>query len=305
MPRHLNLRQIEAFKAVMEYETVSRGAEMLNITQPAMSKLIAHLEYATGLKLFDRVKGRLAPTAHALRLYEETARIFAGVRQVETAVEVIRREDQGQLAVGVTPALSGSFIQRAISGFLTQNPKVFCSVQSLASQGIVDWLVRGKLDIGLVSASIDNPYFMFESLMEQPLVCVMPLNHPLADKRRIKPGDLDQQSLITFNPESYARRRIERVLEAHDSHPEIVLVANVENTICEFVSAGLGISLVHPLMVSGLEDRLAVRPFEPDIMFSFQICRSVDTRNAQLVKAFADELRATSDQIMLSILSDS
>lgn len=304
MPRHLNLRQIEAFKAVMEHGTVSRGAEMLNITQPAMSKLIAHLEFDTGLKLFDRLKGRLAPTDHALRLYEETARIFAGVRQVENAVEAIRREEQGRLAIGVTPALAGSFIQRAISGFLGKHPKVFCSVQSLGSQWIVDWLVRGKLDIGLVSASINNPYFMFESLMEQPLVCVMPLRHPLADKRRIRPRDLDQQPLVTFNPESYARRRIEKVLEDHDSRPNIVLIANVENTICEFVSAGLGISLVHPLMVAGLEDRLAVRPFEPEIMFNFQICRSIDTRNAQLAKAFAEELRSTSEQIMLSILSE-
>src|SRR4051812_8483162 len=62
MRRHLNLRQIEAFRAVIENGTVSRAAEMLHISQPAMSKLIAHLEADTGLKLFDRVKGRLAPT---------------------------------------------------------------------------------------------------------------------------------------------------------------------------------------------------------------------------------------------------
>jgi DNA-binding transcriptional LysR family regulator len=70
--RQLNLRQVEAFKAVIEYGTVSRAAEMMNVSQPAMSKLIAHLEEDTGLRLFDRVKGRLVPTRRGMRLYEES-----------------------------------------------------------------------------------------------------------------------------------------------------------------------------------------------------------------------------------------
>ena len=81
MVRQLNLRQVEAFKAVIEYGTVSRAAEMMNVSQPATSKLIAHLEEDTGLRLFDRVKGRLVPTRHGMRLFEEIDRIFAGVRK--------------------------------------------------------------------------------------------------------------------------------------------------------------------------------------------------------------------------------
>lgn len=118
MPRPLNLRQIEAFKAVMELGTISRAAETLNISQPAMSKLVAHLEADTGLRLFDRVKGRLAPTEHATRLHEEVGRIFSGVRQVESAIDALRRETQRRLMIGAMPALAGSFIQRATTSFL-------------------------------------------------------------------------------------------------------------------------------------------------------------------------------------------
>src|SRR6185312_6541071 len=155
--RPINLRQIEAFKAVIENGTISRAALMLHISQPAMSKLIAHMEADTGLRLFDRLKGRVAPTEQAMRLYEEVDRIFAGVRQVANAVDAIRREAQGRLAVGVMPALAGSFIQRATSGFLQSHPNVFCLVQSLSSQWVVDRMVMKKLDFGVVSAGIDNP----------------------------------------------------------------------------------------------------------------------------------------------------
>src|ERR1700720_690729 len=103
MPRHINLRQVEAFKAVIENGTISRAAEILHVSQPAMSKLIAHFEFDTGLKIFDRHKGRLAPTENGMRLYNEIDRIFAGIRQVENAVDVIRREEQGRISIGVLP----------------------------------------------------------------------------------------------------------------------------------------------------------------------------------------------------------
>jgi DNA-binding transcriptional LysR family regulator len=303
MPRPLNLRQVEAFKAVIESGTVSRAALILNVSQPAMSKLIAHLEEDTGLKLFDRVKGRLAPTERGMRLYEEIDRIFAGLRQVENAVDVIRREEQGQLLVGVMPALSGSFIQQATMNLLKQRPNVFCSVQSRSSQWIVDWLVTRKLDVGLISSRIDNPYIATEPLMEHPLVFIMPRGHPLARKSLIRPDDLHDVPFISFARESYTGQRIRPVLEAYGVRTNVVLVASVSPTLCEFVAAGLGVSLVHPLMISGMQDRLAVRRFEPEVQLDFQLCRIRDSRNADLVDAFVQEARATAERISRTMLS--
>lgn len=302
MPRHVTLRQIEAFKALMEGGTVSRGAELLNITQPSMSKLITHLEFDAGLKLFDRVKGRLAPTEHAMRLHEEVERIFTGVHQVENALDAMRRQQQGRLAVGVMPALSGGFIQTVTTGFLKHRRSVFCSVQSLSSQWIVDRIVARKLDVGLVSARIDNPYVTLEPLMEHPLVCVMPLDHPLSAKRHIKPRDLDGIPFVSFNPETFAGLHVEEMFRASGFTPEVVLVANVGPSVCEFVAAGHGVSLVHPLMMHGMQHRLAVRPFKPDILFNFQLCHSPDTRNVDLVKAFIKQVRATAEEITASTL---
>lgn len=303
MPRHVNLRQIEAFKAVIENGTISRAAIVLNISQPAMSKLIAHLEFDTKLRLFDRVKGRLAPSEHGMRLYEEVGRIFAGVRQVENAVEAIRREEQGRLAIGVLPALATSFIQRATTDFLKERPSIFCTVQSLASQWVVDWLIARKLDVGLVSARVDNPYVTLEPLMEQPLVCIMPRDHPLAEKEHLEPPDLDGEPFVAFHSDIYVSHLVSEMFEASRIAPRTVLMANNALTVCEFVAAGLGVSLVHPLMVSGLETRLAVRPFEPAMPYGFQLCRSADSRNAHIVDAFVDRLRDKAAAISRSMLA--
>ncbi|PTM41440.1 LysR substrate-binding domain-containing protein [Bosea sp. 124] len=303
MVRRLNLRQVEAFKAVIEFGTVSRAAEIMNISQPAMSKLIAHLEEDTGLRLFDRVKGRLAPTRRGMRLYEEIDRIFAGVRQVENAVEAIRRDEQSRLLIGVMPALSGSFIQQATSRFLASQPNVFCSVQSRSSQWIADGLVTRKLDVGLIIAPIDNPYIVAEPLMAHPVVCILPLDHPLTANSVITPGDLDGVPFVSFDPESHTSRRVAQVLDAHGVAPNVVMVVNVSPTLCEFVAAGVGVSLVHPLIVGSLRDKVAIRRFEPTLQFDFQICRIRDSRNARLVDAFLDGARQAASEISRTILT--
>lgn len=303
MARRLNLRQVEAFKAVIEHGTVSRAAEVMNVSQPAISKLVAHLEDDTGLRLFERVKGRLAPTPYGMRLYAEIERIFAGLRQVENAVDAIRRDEQGRLLIGVMPALSGSFIERSTTAFLARQPGVFCSVQSRSSQWITEGLVTRKLDVGLVIAPIDNPYVVTEPMMGHPVVFIAPPDHPLADKPVIRPEDLVGQPFISFDPESHTSQRVSATLTAHGVTPNTVMVVNVSPTLCEFVASGAGVSLVHPLIVGGLRDRLAIRRFEPTIQLDFYLCRIRDSRNARLVDSFMEATREVAAGISRSMPS--
>lgn len=302
MPRKVNLRQVEAFKAVIENCTISRAAEILHISQPAMSKQIAFLELDTGLKLFDRHKGRLAPTENGMRLYNEIDRIFAGLRQVDNAVEALRREEQGRISIAVLPALAGSFIQRATTGFLKDNANVFCTIQSRSSWGIVDWIATRKVDVGLVDGGFRNPYVTLEPLMEIPMVCVMPLDHPLTAKTSIEPQDLDQTPYVSFPRDTDVGHRLDSLFDSQGVRPQFVITANLVLTACEFVSAGAGVSLVHPLLLSEFSNRLAVRRFKPAVFDDLAICRSTESRNKQLVDAFVEKVRATAEAVSNELL---
>ena len=86
-------------RALVEHGTVSSAAAALNVSQPAMSKSLAQLEADSGLRLFDRVKGRLAPTEQGMRLYAEIDRIFSGLQQVENAIDAKVRAFEAKLEV--------------------------------------------------------------------------------------------------------------------------------------------------------------------------------------------------------------
>lgn len=286
MKRHLNLRQVEAFKAVIEQGTVSRAAEVLFVSQPAVSKLLAHLEDETGLVLFERVRGKLAPTQQGMRLYGEIDRIFAGVRQVEQAVESIRRDERRQLTVGVLPALSVSYIRRVTMDFLKHHPDVRVSIQIAGSMYLAESLIARKIDVGLVSGLVDNPYIDREPLMEHSLVCALPPAHPLCKKKLIRLKDLEDVPFVTFSTKSQTRQLVDTLFNSHGIRLNVVLEADYAPTVCEFISSGLGVSLIHPLFADGSQERMVLRRFKPDVAFDFGLCRIPATRNAGLIDDF-------------------
>lgn len=289
-----SLRQIEALIAFVDAGTVSRAAEALRISQPAASKLLGTLEMDTELQLFERDGRRLALTPQGMRLYEEIDRVFAGVQQIARAVDAIRREERGRLLIGVLPALSGPLIRQAVSGFLERHPEVYVSVLERSSQFISDWLMRGQLDVGIISNYTNENRISSEPLSVEPLVCVVPAGHRLAELTTVQIEDLKDENFVAFSPRNIIRLQIDKVFESHGVSPRIVLDADTARNACEFVAAGLGITIVHPLTVAkALRDQIAILPLLPATRIGFHVCHLRECRNMALVEAFCAEVKET------------
>ncbi|MDQ2185222.1 LysR substrate-binding domain-containing protein [Alcaligenaceae bacterium A4P071] len=302
MKRPLNLRQIEAFKAVIEHGSVSRAAQSLFVSQPAVSKLLTHLEEETGLSLFDRTRGKLLPTYHSKLLYESIERVFSGLQQIEQSVDAIRRDEQRSLRVGVMPALSGSFIRRVTTRFLEQHPGVRVSIETRGSRFVADWLVARKIDVGLIVHEMYGAHVNGERLIQSPLVCAMHPNHALANKRVIRPRDLDGVPFVAFSPESQSYQLTTAAFHAAGARLNIVLDCSTAPGVCEFVADGLGVSLIHPLFAHGMQARLKLRRFDPELLFDFYICRSQAVRNSALTEAFIAQAREVATELCFGSL---
>ncbi|WP_294929863.1 LysR substrate-binding domain-containing protein [uncultured Paracoccus sp.] len=291
--RQPTLRQIEVFKAVIETGTVSRAAETLHMSQPAASKLLSNLEADTGINLFERRRGLLIPTERGQRFYEEVDRIFSGLDQIAMAVENLRSEEHGRLTIGVLPALSGRFISTVIRSFAQAQPDVFISLHARSSQFLIDWMRSGKVDVCVVTGRVDDPHIQTEPILTMPMACMLPLDHPLAERPSISVADMVDEPLIAFMHSSYTRLRLERAFEAENRMPRVVTEATTAQNVCELVAAGMGIALVHPVYAETVEGRVVMRPFAPPNVLDFQLCRLRHGRNRRLVTAFVDTVRAT------------
>lgn len=300
-----SLRQIEAFRAVVETGTVSRAADLLRISQPAASKLINYLEADTGLQLFDRDSGRLVLTERGSRLYQEIDRVFSGVDQIALIVESIRREERGRIKVGVMPGLSGSFIARVVKEFSIAHPQVMVSVEERGSQYLGDWLISGQLDVGIVTNVVEQSHLESSDLCDAPFVCILPKNHPLGDKKQIAPSDLTKDAFIAFSSTGMTARRIEEALASEGVRLPAAFEAATTSTICGMVAHGLGCSIVHPALLAGVKDEILVRPFQPTIESSYLICRPKTARHIGLVTAFVHHAKLVASATISEIMQQS
>jgi DNA-binding transcriptional LysR family regulator len=302
----MNLRQIEAFKAVIDTGTVTQAAARLRVSQPAASKLIRAFELASGLTLFVRDKGRLNPTVEARLLYEEVDRVFQGSERIRRAAEEIRSLQRGSLAVGVMPALSVGFAQDVLARMGLKHPGAAVSIQARDTPRLVEQLVTHQIDLFYSAHEIEHPEIILESLCRLPLVCILPLEHPLARRRLIRPADLASEPFAALRRESITRSRIDEVFSRARIKPRIALESPMAPSLCAFVARGLGVSVVDPLYVGAFESALAVRPFAPTVHSEIYIARPRLRRLSAAAAAFATASRDhVADFQRRSSLSDS
>jgi DNA-binding transcriptional LysR family regulator len=110
---------------------------------------------------------------------------------------------------------------------------------------------------------------------------------------------------VSFPLDSHVGHQVDALFESNGVKPQIVLIGNFVLTVCEFVAAGLGVSLVHPILVSEFRHRLAVRRFKPDVFDSVALCRSADSRNDQLVDILVQKFRETANEVSREMLNSS
>lgn len=299
MLRSPTLRQIEAFKAVIERGTVSGAAAVLNLSQPAVSKMLANLELDIDIELFERVRGRLVPTERAMRLYQEVDRIFGGLRQVEQAITDIRREEDGQINLGVIPGLSGPFLARVVTGFALRRPNVQVKIHSRESHQLLDWLRAGQLDIAVVNAAADAPGVRFADFMRADLRCMVPLDHPLAFHTEVGIEDIAPYDIIAFQPNSASRGQMDGLFSRAGLRPKIRFEATTAHDVISLVGAGLGIALAHPAFRAIAAESVRAVALRPVVPLSFQLCTQASGRRKKLVEDFASEIGTVAEEIAL------
>ncbi len=288
----MNIRQTEAFKAVMEKGTVSQAADALGISQPAVSKLIAAFELSAGFVVFERVRGRLNPTPEAKLLYHEVERIFSGIDEIGRAAADIRDRRQGRLEIGVLPALTAGFIQKVIVDFLEGRPKVTVSMQARTSQKILEAVAVRKLDLGITLSPPDYPGVRSDFLHRARGVCIIPRNHLLASKDKISPTDLDGEPFISLSPLDGSRQRVNSSFEQSGARPDMRIETPMAASACAFVAQGAGVSIVDPFSPQAFPpDSIAIKHYEREVNFDYFLTLPENDRPSALVQEFNTTLQ--------------
>ncbi len=283
-----NIRQMEAFRAVIKHGSVSRAANSLFITQSAVSKLISALEVDVELTLFERRSGRLQPTPAALKLYEHSDRVFTELSQLGREIKLLKNEGPRVFSIGLLPVLASRYSAEVCKAFRERHPTVHLSLMTGNSAIIKDLLISRKLDVGIISTPINHPAFVSESVLGSSLVCVMPQDHPLTSKEVIHVQDLHQFEFVDYNPNDQCSAVQSKIFDQFNCRPKLTINATTASLVMNLVESGFGVGLVHPATAYWRKTALCIKPFLPQTPISYYFCHDQNLHNADLIQSFTE-----------------
>jgi DNA-binding transcriptional LysR family regulator len=292
----LDVRRMRVLREVAVKGSFSAAAESLSFTQSAVSQQIAALEREAGTTLVQRsARGvRLTEAGEAVVRHAEA--IMARLAEAEAELEAIAGLRGGRLRMAAFESAGSSLMPLAIAAFRAEHPAVELSMSMAEPEDCVPQLRSGELDLGIVfESAVKHADDGIERvhLLEDPMYLVLPRDHPLANRRRVRLADLAGEAWIGGQPDCECNRLISRACAVAGYEPRIAFETDDYTAMQGFVAAGVGVSLIAELGLTTVRDDIVVRDL------------GRDTPVRQIYAAtLADGYRSPATQAMLEILRD-
>ncbi len=238
--------RLAQFAAVARHEHVTRAAGELGIPQSTLSRAITRLESDLGVALFAR-RGRTVSLTPAGRTFLASAeRALAAVEQAAESVRADADPAKGKVAFGFLHTLGWETVPGLIRAFRADHPGVRFALVQNYGEAMLERLRAGDLDLCLTSPVPDAPDLVSRRLDEQRLRLVVPDDHPLASRRRVRLSEAADEHFVTLE-RGYGMRRILEALCAEAGFtPRVAFEGEEAETIRGLVAAGLGVALLPP-----------------------------------------------------------
>lgn len=275
---HIDVKLLEAFRAVVENTSVTGAAQVLGVTQPAVSAQISRLEAQVGFVLFERTGGRLKVSAEGRRFYEEVRAVLGGLDKLGDIATTIRSGETESLVIASHPGGSTALLPTVMPALLAKRPGVRARMIHRTSEEVAAVFEAGGADVAIcewpVSVS-DAPVKRYRL----PCVAILPRDHPLATQNRagqraVTPTDLADDTLVAMAESRLIGHTMREAFVSAGARWQPAIVSEFFSTICGLVASGAGVGLVDALSARFFANLgLAIVPFAPAVTYEIAVFR--------------------------------
>ncbi|SFG30466.1 DNA-binding transcriptional regulator, LysR family [Neptunomonas qingdaonensis] len=290
----MRFRQIEAFRYVMLCGTTSAAAFEMNVSQPAISRLISDLEYALGFALFDRRNGRLNPTQEATEFFSAVDESFLGLDRLTALAEQIRTKQPLQLKISCTPSLAASLLPLAMMEHKKYHPEESVIIYTDNIGPLVTKLQSNAVDIaiglqlpgliGVNSEPIGDARYVFAARHD----------HPLAAKSVIRPEDLIGETILSVISDKHPNywNKLNDSLKGVSAQVKKTFEIDAAHTGYSLIAAGMAVAVIEPFSARiWAGSGVITRPFEPIVSYGYDLAFPNGKQHHPSVLSFAETVK--------------
>ena len=300
----MDIKDLNAFRVVVEAGTVTRAALQLRRTQPAVSRMVARLEDELGFKLFERTQKRFSLTAEGDAFFRETDRLLASFDEIIEAARDIREGRLSRVRIVSMPALAHGLLPDALAAFQKSHPRISISVDVRRRAEVTRWVAGRQFDIGIASLPVDYPGVSTRRIVKARALAALPREHALARAKTVALSDLASEPLVGLGADAMIQIRINRLFARIGLTPSLKIDTSSLLAVCHFVASGLGCGIVDPFTAHAVgRSDVAFRPLEPHLEFEYGLLFEKDFPQSAQITALCDEIVATAPGIMRHVHS--
>ena len=266
--KSMRLRHIEIFQAIRQTGSVSAAAQLLHVSQPAVSKVLQHAELQLGFPLFLRVRGKLQPTPEALALESEVQKVTTSLQGVLRLAKSLRHAPKQSVRIGAIPALAQSLLPPSILEWKRSYPDMVCELSSDHSRELVQQLLMREIDLALTLNFSGHPGLTSQVLANGALVALAAKAYwPEAESNRPLPlAELANTSLIGLSSADPLAAKLDSYLENLDPPPQISISVQTYSLARAMVESGAGITVIDPFTALGASTAtMCIRTLVPQL----------------------------------------
>ena len=289
---NMRLRHIEVFHAVYNCGSITGAARLLNVSQPSVSKVLAHAEQQLGFPLFNRHKGKIVPTREAERLIDHVNHAYRNINELRRVSKNLGSAESGVIRIAVTPALGIDIIPAAIASYLEQHPDTMFEIETLHQHQVVRALRELRIDFGIVFNPPATQGIKIDHLATAEFVAISNGTSGSGNQTKMKLEELNGKRFVNLNTRSPLGQLLETRFES--SNIKLRSIANVETyqTAKALVANGAGMALIDEITARSTgHDSVIARYLEPPLQFEVSILHTVSDPLSIITQRFIDHLK--------------
>ena len=240
----MHLETLALYCEVVRQRSFSRGAEQRHVSQSAASQAVQQLESVLGVTLIERSQRPFAVTPEGQAIYESARALLEQWEKAKTGVAAVKARVGGTVRVAAIYSVGVHDVSRPMQQFMSLYPAARVELECLHPHKVVEAVVSGEADLGLMSYPPSDRALTVVPLREEPMALVCHPHHRLARRRTVALRDLAGEAFVAFDPELTIRRAIDRALRQANTRVNVVMEFDNIETIKQAIIIAAGVSVL-------------------------------------------------------------
>ena len=285
----MSLAKFEIFSTVVESGSLKQAAEILGLTQSAVSHAIASLEFEWGFIILIRGRAGIKLTSNGERVLKHIHELLNRNEQMMQEISSIKGLEIGTVRIGTFSSVSIQWLPEILKNFNADFPAIDIKLLEGGYDTLEHWIATGTVDFGFVSLPTSKSFDVI-FLKKDRMLCILSDEHRLANQQQVSVADIKDEMLIMSRKGS--DNDLKRIFHENNVTPNIKFELSDDQAIISMVQNGMGISILPEMVLYRVPDNVRILSLEGDPYRSIGIAAPSFNTISPAAQKFIDYMKA-------------